>query len=85
MSTSTVSRALRDSHEIGAETKQMVLDYAKKVNSGMKLQLSIINSLGPSAKYTEVSGFLNDETGKSAKAIAEYLERSFTEDFMEVS
>ncbi len=32
LSTSTVSRALRDSHEIGAETKQMVLDYAKKVN-----------------------------------------------------
>jgi LacI family transcriptional regulator len=32
LSTSTVSRALRDSYEIGAETKQMVLDYAKKVN-----------------------------------------------------
>lgn len=32
LSTSTVSRALRDSHEIGAETKKMVLDYAQKVN-----------------------------------------------------
>jgi hypothetical protein len=53
----------------------------------MKLQLSTINSVaGPSEKYTAVSGFLfKDETGKSAKAIAEYLERSFTEDFMEVS
>jgi len=32
LSTSTVSRALRDSHEISAETKQMVLDCAEKLN-----------------------------------------------------
>ena len=32
LSTSTVSRALRDSYEISPETKKMVLEYAKKVN-----------------------------------------------------
>jgi DNA-binding LacI/PurR family transcriptional regulator len=32
LSTSTVSRALRDSHEISTETKKMVLDYAEKHN-----------------------------------------------------
>jgi DNA-binding LacI/PurR family transcriptional regulator len=32
LSTSTVSRALRDSHEISAETKKLVLDYAEKNN-----------------------------------------------------
>ena len=32
ISTSTVSRALRDSHEISAETKQLVLDCAEKLN-----------------------------------------------------
>ena len=32
MSTSTISRALRGSHEISTETKQIVLDYAKTVN-----------------------------------------------------
>jgi DNA-binding LacI/PurR family transcriptional regulator len=32
LSTSTVSRALRDSHEISPETKQLVLDYAEKIN-----------------------------------------------------
>lgn len=32
LSTSTVSRALRDSHEISPETKKMVLDYAEKIN-----------------------------------------------------
>ncbi|MCM5527295.1 LacI family DNA-binding transcriptional regulator [Parasegetibacter sp. NRK P23] len=32
LSTSTVSRALRDSHEISAETKQLVLDCAEKLN-----------------------------------------------------
>lgn len=32
LSTSTVSRALRDSHEISIETKQLVLDYARKIN-----------------------------------------------------
>jgi len=32
LSTSTVSRALRDSHEISIETKQIVLDYARKIN-----------------------------------------------------
>ncbi len=32
MSTSTISRALRESHEISDETKKLVLDYAKKVN-----------------------------------------------------
>jgi len=31
LSTSTVSRALRDSHEISQGTKKMVLDHAKKV------------------------------------------------------
>lgn len=31
-STSTVSRALRDSHEISAETKRIVLEYAEKIN-----------------------------------------------------
>ena len=31
LSTSTVSRALRDSHEISHATKKMVLDHAKKV------------------------------------------------------
>jgi len=31
LSTSTVSRALRDSHEISQATKKMVLDHAKKV------------------------------------------------------
>ncbi|MBB5437679.1 MULTISPECIES: LacI family DNA-binding transcriptional regulator [Pedobacter] len=30
LSISTISKALNDSHEIGAETKQKVLDYAKK-------------------------------------------------------
>jgi LacI family transcriptional regulator len=32
VSTSTVSRALRDSHEIGAETKELVLACAKKLH-----------------------------------------------------
>ncbi|GEM62872.1 LacI family transcriptional regulator [Sphingobacterium faecium NBRC 15299] len=32
LSTSTVSRAMRDSYEISAETKKLVLDYAKKIN-----------------------------------------------------
>jgi LacI family transcriptional regulator len=32
LSTSTVSRALRDSHEISPETKKLVLDYAEKNN-----------------------------------------------------
>lgn len=32
LSTSTVSRALRDSYEISQETKQLVLDYAQKIN-----------------------------------------------------
>jgi len=31
-STSTVSRALRGSHEISAETKRLVLEYAEKIN-----------------------------------------------------
>ncbi len=31
LSTSTVSRALRDTHEISAATKKMVLDYAKEI------------------------------------------------------
>ncbi len=32
LSTSTVSRALRDSYEISPETKQVVLDYARQIN-----------------------------------------------------
>jgi len=32
LSTSTVSRALRDSYEISPETKQLVLEYAKQIN-----------------------------------------------------
>ncbi len=32
LSTSTVSRALRDSYEISQETKQLVLDCAEKLN-----------------------------------------------------
>lgn len=32
LSTSTVSRALRDSYEISPETKKLVLDYAEKIN-----------------------------------------------------
>jgi DNA-binding LacI/PurR family transcriptional regulator len=32
LSTSTVSRALRDSYEISAETKKLVMDYAEKNN-----------------------------------------------------
>lgn len=32
LSTSTVSRALRDTYEISAATKKLVLDYAKKIN-----------------------------------------------------
>jgi len=32
LSTSTVSRALRDTHEISPETKKIVLEYAKKIN-----------------------------------------------------
>ena len=32
LSASTVSRALRDSYEISAETKNLVLEYAKKIN-----------------------------------------------------
>ena len=32
LSTSTVSRALRDTHEISAETKKVVLEYAEKIN-----------------------------------------------------
>jgi len=32
LSTSTVSRALRDSYEISAETKKIVLEYAEKIN-----------------------------------------------------
>jgi LacI family transcriptional regulator len=32
LSTSTISRALRDSHEISAETKQLVLECAEKLN-----------------------------------------------------
>jgi len=32
LSPSTVSRALRDSHEIGEQTKKIVLDYARQIN-----------------------------------------------------
>jgi DNA-binding LacI/PurR family transcriptional regulator len=32
LSTSTVSRALRDSHEISIETKKLVMEYAEKIN-----------------------------------------------------
>src|SRR3978361_1169327 len=32
LSTSTVSRALRGSHEISGETKKLVLEYAEKIN-----------------------------------------------------
>ena len=32
LSTSTVSRALRDSYEISAETRKLVLEYAEKLN-----------------------------------------------------
>src|SRR3954471_13502677 len=32
LSTSTVSRALRGSHEISPETKKLVLEYAEKIN-----------------------------------------------------
>lgn len=32
LSTSTVSRALRDSYEISPETKKLVMDYAEKIN-----------------------------------------------------
>jgi LacI family transcriptional regulator len=32
LSTSTVSRALRDTHEISAATKKIVLEYAKEIN-----------------------------------------------------
>lgn len=32
LSTSTVSRALRDSYEISSETKKLVLEYAEKIN-----------------------------------------------------
>ena len=32
LSVSTVSRALKDSHEIGEETKRIVQSYASKVN-----------------------------------------------------
>jgi len=32
LSTSTVSRALRDSYEISADTKKLVMDYANKIN-----------------------------------------------------
>ncbi len=32
LSTSTVSRALRDSYEISPETKKMVMEYAEKIN-----------------------------------------------------
>ena len=32
LSTSTVSRALRGSYEISAETKKQVLEYAEKIN-----------------------------------------------------
>ncbi|MGF6928878.1 DNA-binding LacI/PurR family transcriptional regulator [Chitinophaga sp. W2I13] len=32
LSTSTVSRALRDSHEISAATKQLVLEHAARLN-----------------------------------------------------
>ncbi|MBB2147695.1 LacI family DNA-binding transcriptional regulator [Pedobacter gandavensis] len=32
LSTSTVSRALRDTHEISSETKKIVLEYAQKIN-----------------------------------------------------
>src|SRR6478672_7465281 len=32
LSTSTVSRALRDSYEISPETKKRVLEYAEKIN-----------------------------------------------------
>jgi len=32
LSTSTVSRALRDSYEISAETKRLVIEYAEKIN-----------------------------------------------------
>src|SRR5688572_14234698 len=32
LSTSTVSRALRDSYEISEDTKRLVMDYAEKIN-----------------------------------------------------
>jgi LacI family transcriptional regulator len=32
LSTSTVSRALRDSYEISSDTKKLVMEYAEKIN-----------------------------------------------------
>jgi LacI family transcriptional regulator len=39
LSTSTVSRALRDSQEISAETRKLVLEYAGKLNYCTKCAL----------------------------------------------
>lgn len=51
VSTSTVSRALTDSHEISAETKKLVRDYAKKMNyhsnpAALSLKNGRSNSIG---------------------------------------
>lgn len=51
LSVSTISRALRDSHEISIETKRLVMDYAKKVNyrpnpSALSLQTKRNKSIG---------------------------------------
>src|SRR3954466_5115817 len=51
VSTSTVSRALTDSHEISAETKKLVRDYAKKMNyqsnpAALSLRNGRSNSIG---------------------------------------
>ena len=45
LSTSTVSRALRDSHEIGIETKRKVLELAEQLDyTPDPVALSLLNS-----------------------------------------
>ncbi len=60
LSTSTVSRALRDSYEISTETKKLVLEYAKKIN----YQPNPI-ALGLKERKTRIIGVIVSEIANS--------------------
>ena len=58
LSTSTVSRALRDSYEISPETKQLVLDYARQINyrpNPIALSLKVRRSLSIGVIVSEIA------------------------------
>lgn len=73
LSTSTVSRALRDSYEIGIETKKRVLDYAEKMNykpNQLALSLRERTSKSIGVVVSEISNTFFSKTIDGIESIA---------------